>query len=142
MSISEPTTELDWLRKRCEALEDELGRLKEAVQFLVYCKTTDPAFAYYNWLVKYDVFDRKRAILEHVLGVLDSRLAGRPLGLHKSIPGIANDQLYRSEPPTRENVRQLLMLALDTSNADTIDELLRAMSTQTPDRPLVRWWHQ
>ena len=142
--MSTPTYrgDLDKLRDRCEALEDELGRLKEAVQFLVFCKATDPAFAFYNWLVKHDVFDRRRARLEHVLGVLDSRLVGQMPTVRKSVDGIPDQDLYDPSPPTREAARQLLMQALDTRNPAMIDELFQALSTQTPERALAVWWKQ
>lgn len=142
MEHSESTSDVAELHRRCTKLEDEVGRLKEAIQYLVYSKVTEPSFAFYSWLVKHDVFDRRRARLEHVLGVLESRLMNRTVTVKKSLPGIADEELYSSEPPNSESARRLLMQALDIANPTIIDELLHALGTHMPEREFVVWWER
>lgn len=140
MSESKPISEIDALQRECAQLRQRVAVLEEALQFLAYCKQTEPSFAFYDWLVKNQVFDEHRARLELVLGVLEDRLASRPFTFQRTVSGISDDQLYQHTRPTSDHARTLLMLALETRNTHTIDELFQALASQGRNRELVAWW--
>ena len=118
----------------------ELSTLREAIRGLSLGKETRPEFAFDDWLVKNNVFKERRVYLELVLGALDERLTGRPFTVRQSVPGIVDDWLYKHGAPTFDEARNLLMLALDTKNGSTIDELFQALAAQGDQRELIAWW--
>lgn len=121
-------------------IKRELSTLREAIRSLSLGKATRPEFAFDDWLVKNNVFKERRLYLELVLSALEERLAGRAFTVRRSVPGIVDDWLYKRETPTFDEARTLLMLALDTKDAGTIDELFQALAAQGDRHELIAWW--
>ena len=95
-------------RAEFEQMKEEIGRLKEAIRFLAFAKTTDQEFAFFDWLVKNDIFDERRTRLDFVLAVLDARAHGEPLLPQRDIPGVSAARLYQTEAPSYDDAVFLL----------------------------------
>ncbi len=95
-------------RAEFEQMKEEIGRLKEAVRFLAFAKKTDQEYAFFDWLVKNDVFDEKRTRLDFVLAVLDARAHDEPPLPQREIPGVATARLYQTGAPGHDDAVLLL----------------------------------
>jgi len=128
------------LLKRIDELEEQVGFLKEAIQYLSFSKVEDTRFAFFDWLVKNSVFGNRRARLDCVLVILGDRLDAEPLRKKVPIEGISTDLLYRDGVPTSAEAKTLLMQALQVEAETVVDELVDAFRTQGSHQQLVALW--
>ena len=136
-------SEHEELTRRIEELEEEIATLKETVQYLALCKQGDERFRYFDWLVKNGVVGDKQVRFHVVLMTLDLRLAGRAGAVEeRPVPGVSSELLYKEEPPTYREAREVLMQVLDTQNDDVVDELFQALMAQGMHRELVALWQR
>ena len=120
-------------------LRQEVGALREAVQLLAYCKQVDASYAFFDWLVKNDVFDDKRTRLTKVLSVLNRRLDGEDPGPVRALAGVSTERLYERGRPSYEVARSLLAQAVD-KHENTVEELFAAFAAQGIQDELVALW--
>ncbi|PDO09463.1 MAG: hypothetical protein BLM47_12360 [Candidatus Reconcilbacillus cellulovorans] len=134
---------LKQLELEIQKLKEEIQSLKEAVFNLAYSKTTDPKFAFFDWLVRYGVvFNGKRERLDWVMHVLECRLEQKPLSKQKSIPGVSYELLYKESVPTYEETKTLLMQVLETNNEEIVKDLIDSLIKQGIRNKLVEYLQQ
>lgn len=134
----EDDEKLNQLELEIQTLKGEIQSLKEAVLNLAYSKTTDPNFAFFDWLVKHGVvFNGKRERLDWVMHVLGCRLEQKPLTKQKSVPGVSYELLYKESVPTYEETKTLLMQALETTNEEIVTDLVDSLIKQGIQNKLV-----
>ncbi|SDC06598.1 hypothetical protein [Shouchella lonarensis] len=116
-------------QQQIQQLKEQVEFLQEAVQFLSFSKKTDEKYAFWNWLVQNNVFGESRMRLDALMFILNERLQGEPVS-KKDFPRVSRDLLYKEGSPTREEVKQLFMEALDTENEAMIDDLFESLQSQ------------
>ncbi|WP_428265656.1 hypothetical protein [Haliangium sp.] len=118
------------LQRRIDILEEEVATLKEAIQFLAFCKSTDRRFLFFDWIVKNNVLGERRVRFNRVLLTLSSRLERKPPRKRPAISGVSSELLYKEEAPTYSEAKLLLMQALETEADTIVEELIDAFAEQ------------
>jgi len=129
-------------RDEVEQLRHEIDTLREAIQYLAFCKQSEPRFAYFDWLVKNGVLGDRQVRFNVVLTTLSARLQGHTLPREPPVPGVSSELLYKAGPPTYQDAKQLLMQVMGISNETTIEELFVAMKSQGMHDDLIALWEQ
>lgn len=129
------------LEEKILQLEDKVERLEQEKWLLLGGKLDDPNHPYYAWLLWSNTTEEKRAWIEKVLAILDSRLQGEEVPdflRQKPVPGIPTDELLRSEIPNYKDTCRIFMRLSGFEDPDAILEMLKAMYVQGVFRDLCR----
>ncbi|WP_428265658.1 hypothetical protein [Haliangium sp.] len=118
------------LQRRIDLLEEEVATLKEAIQFLAVCKSTNRRFLFFDWIVKYNVLGERRIRLDQVLLTLADRLEGRSPPKRSAITGVPSELLYKEAAPTYAEAKLLLMQALGVETDNIVEQLIDAFAEQ------------
>lgn len=116
-------------REEFEQMKQEIGRLREAIRFLAFAKKTDDTYAFFDWLVKHDVFDDQRTRLDVVLAILGARVNHETPPVTREVKGVTSALLYQAGPPSYEDAVLLLGQALGVSR-HPIEALIDAFAQQ------------
>ncbi|MGZ4107893.1 MAG: hypothetical protein ACXVO1_11225 [Tumebacillaceae bacterium] len=118
--------------------EREIHQLKMQVQELTWfvrtlavCKTSDPDYPYWNWLLERNIPEEKKMLLENVLRIFATRYEQQeiPEMFKKQILGISSERLYSSSVPDYREVEETISTLLGVGKI-LVPELLKSLRDQ------------